>query len=495
VTLLGFTMQPGTLQLRFRSLGLALAEKAEDCQQVTEPRNRSSAHDRHTMRHFATARTAPAAGLRQTTFELSAPLAFFDSASRTPRVARVAPLLPGIMPRPKAPRTSPDVSRLSLRIRFNLVVTVIAAAVIGTLAWLSVRVAEGQAGTAFWFAVSGILIVTLLVDRASRRLVYGRLAHIRETMRRAGAGQLNVRAAIDGRDEIGVIADGLNDMLEGLERLNEAVDVRVEAAAEVFRQRSVEIADSHREMARLSEELARAGRLAALGQAAANMAHQIGTPLNLISGYVQLLIQSSPPDSAAFDRLKAIQDQVAKVTAVVRAALDSSRLPAVPHERANLGALVRRVCQMAGPMLQEAGVEVEVMTPDQPVDLLADPVQLELALLNLISNSVDAMASGGKLTVRLDRMADRLRLEVEDTGGGIPPEMLAHIFDPWVTTKTQGKGTGLGLSIARQVILSHGGTIGADSRPGQGAVFTIDLPAAPEARPRPDEAHAENSRR
>jgi len=245
----------------------------------------------------------------------------------------------------------------------------------------------------------------------------------------------------------------------------------------------------------LSEELARAGRLAALGQAAANMAHQIGTPLNLISTYVQLLIQSTPSDAGSIDRLRAIQDQVAKVTAVVRAALDSSRPPAIPHEQADLGTLVKRVCQMAGPMLEDAGVEIEVMTPDQSVELLTDPVQLELALLNLITNSVDAMASGGKLTVRLERVNERLRLEIGDTGSGIPLELLAHIFDPWVTTKAQGKGSGLGLSIARQVIASHGGTIRVANRSDKGAVFTIDLPAAQGTHPQLDIAHAENSRR
>jgi signal transduction histidine kinase len=354
---------------------------------------------------------------------------------------------------------------------------------------------ERQVEATFWFALSGILIVTLLVDQVARRLMYRRLAHIRETMQRAAAGQLNARVSIDGLDEIGVIARGLNDILKGLERLNEAVDVRVEAATEVFRQKSEKIADSHREMAILSDELARAGRLAALGQAAANMAHQIGTPLNLISTYVQLLIQATPPESSSMDRLKAIQDQVARVTAVVRAALDSSRRPAIPHERADLGTLVRRVCQMAGPILEDAGVQMEVRTPDESVELLTDPVQLELALLNLITNSVDAMASGGKLTARLGRVNDRLRLEIEDTGSGIPPELLPHIFDPWVTTKAQGKGSGLGLSIARQVVTSHGGTIRVDNRPGNGAVFTIDLPAAERIQPQLDVAHAENSGR
>jgi signal transduction histidine kinase len=347
----------------------------------------------------------------------------------------------------------------------------------------------------FWFALSGIVLVTLLVDQAARRLVFRRLAGMREAMQRAATGQLNARMRVDGLDEIGVIARGLNDILQGLERLKDSVDVRVEAATEGFRQKTEEIADSHREMAILSEELARAGRLAALGQAAANMAHQIGTPLNLISTYVQLLIQSIPPESDSIDRLRAIQDQVGKVTAVVRAALDSSRPSTVPHERADLVTLVKRVCQMAGPMLDDAGVQIEVMTPNQSAELLTDPVQLELALLNLITNSVDAMGSGGKLTVRLERADHRLHLEIEDTGSGIPPELLAHVFDPWVTTKAQGKGSGLGLSIARQVVSSHGGTIRAENRPGKGAVFTIDLPAAHGMPPPVDIAHAENSGR
>ena len=150
---------------------------------------------------------------------------------------------------------------------------------------------------------------------------------------------------------------------------------------------------------------------------------------------------------------------------------------------------------MAGPMLEEAGVQIEVVTPNQSAELLTDPVQLELALLNLITNSVDAMESGGKLTVRLERVNERLRLEIEDTGSGVPPDLLAHIFDPWVTTKAQGNGSGLGLSIARQVVTSHGGTIRAQNRPGKGAVFTIELPVAQETSPPVDIANAENSRR
>lgn len=386
-------------------------------------------------------------------------------------------------------------SNLPLRMTFTLSVAVIATGVMSVLMWLSLGVLEGQGAVRFWVTLCAIFLMTLLVDRTAQRLVYRRLTQIRQTLQRAATDDVTARVPIDGLDEIGIISRGLNEILEGLERLNAAVDVRVAAASEVFRQRNMAIVDEHREMAVLSETLARAGRLAALGQAAANMAHQIGTPLNLISGYVQLLMQSSPPASPLVERLSAIQDQVAKVTGVVRAALDSSRPPVLPHERLNLGDLVRRVCHMAGPMVQQASVEVEVITPEPPADVLADPVQLELALLNLVSNSIDAMPTGGRLLVRLSRSDDRLRLDVEDTGAGIPAQLLPHIFEPWVTTKRPGSGTGLGLSIARQVVMSHGGTIRADNRAGQGAALTIDLPAAPDMPAHVERPHAENSGR
>jgi nitrate/nitrite-specific signal transduction histidine kinase len=122
----------------------------------------------------------------------------------------------------------------------------------GVLGWLSLRVFERQVEATVWFALSGVLVVTLLVDQAARLLVYRRLARMRQTMHQAAVGDLSARVPIDGLDEIGVIARGLNDILQGLERLNQAVEVRVEVATEAFRQKNLEIAESHREMAILS---------------------------------------------------------------------------------------------------------------------------------------------------------------------------------------------------------------------------------------------------
>jgi len=123
-------------------------------------------------------------------------------------------------------------------------------------------------------------------------------------------------------------------------------------------------------------------------------------------------------------------------------------------------------------------VTVEVHVEPGLPKIEADTVQLELALLNLVTNAIDAMVEGGKLTLTLSRIGDSIRLEVGDSGPGVPEGLIHTIFEPWVTTKPFGRGTGLGLAIARGVIAAHGGTITVSNRPAGGAVFTVDLPPA-----------------
>ena len=232
-------------------------------------------------------------------------------------------------------------------------------------------------------------------------------------------------------------------------------------------------------MLTLREALARADQLAAVGHMAASVAHQIGTPLNLISGYVQVLREEQDPDSRITRRLEIVQEQIAKVTSIVRTMLDHARRPA-PKEPTDLGELVRRVCEVARPKLDALGVRLDLSAAEVP-PVMADRVQLELALLNLVTNSLDAMPAGGVAAIRVGPGdAGGVRIEVSDDGTGLAPELLPLIFDPWVTTKAPGRGTGLGLSITREVVAAHGGTIAARSEPGAGSTFTIDLPAAPE---------------
>jgi two-component system NtrC family sensor kinase len=182
-----------------------------------------------------------------------------------------------------------------------------------------------------------------------------------------------------------------------------------------------------------------------------------------------------------------MQRQIEQVTLAVRGLLDRARRT-VQRAKVEPAALIDRVLEIAQPRLDRNHVAVAVKAAPQLPHIEADSVQLELALLNLITNAIDAMVEGGSLTVTLTPLDDGVRLEVADSGPGVPEALLPTIFEPWVTTKPYGRGTGLGLAIARGVIEAHGGTIGVSNRPDGGAVFTVDLPATHYVPMRPDAA-------
>jgi signal transduction histidine kinase len=328
-----------------------------------------------------------------------------------------------------------------------------------------------------WFVPPAVIVLTLLVDLLARRLIHGPIGGIRKTMQRVAAGDLSARAPVQRHDEIGAVAQGLNDMLAEMENFNVALQTRVRDATQELRASHAELVESYRRMFALREALARAEQMAAVGQTAASVAHQIGTPLNLISGYVQMLMEEAGEDSRSALRLQIVQEQIQKVTTIVRTMLDHARRP-VPQKPTDAAQMVERVCDLARPKLDAAGVGLE-LTIDRHIPLVtADVVQLELALLNLITNGLDAMPEGGNLAITVAATSSGVRIQVSDTGTGIDPDLLPKIFDPWVTTKTAGHGSGLGLSITRDAVTAHGGTITASSEHGAGATFTIDLPAA-----------------
>ena len=340
-----------------------------------------------------------------------------------------------------------------------------------------------------WFAPAVVLLLTIVIDWFTRRLFHQPISGIHTAMARVGEGDFGARAPVVRPDEIGAMAASLNDMLARLQDLNDALQERVAEATAELRVRNQELVESYQRVFALREALGRAEQMAAVGQMAASVAHQVGTPLNLISGYVQMM-QEEATDPRTARRLASVQEQIGKVASVVRTMLDHARRPDARRPVA-IGTLLQRVADVVRPKLDESRIALKVEADADLPLVEADSEELELALLNLVNNSLDAMPAGGTLSIAARSGAGRVRIDITDSGAGVPASLLPRIFEPWVTTKPPGRGTGLGLSITRDVIARHGGGISAASEPGC-TTFTIDLPAAATAA---ETLHAKDSDR
>jgi signal transduction histidine kinase len=364
-------------------------------------------------------------------------------------------------------------------------------AVVATVSMASVDQVETQGrAVLFQFAIPTIAIVTLLIDVVMRRLIHRPIGELRRTIQRVSAGDLSSRAAIFRHDELGTVATGLNGMLGQLDRANDVLQQKVADATAELRLRNAELEESNQRMLALREALTRAERMAAVGQMAASVAHQVGTPLNLVSGYVQMIREDKQTDPGVRERLRIVETQLSQVTHVLRTVLDRAREPSSRIPIA-VAALIDRACTIARPRAARSGVALDAFSSVDlgPIEIRGDAAQLEIALLSLMTNAIDAMPNGGTLRVRGSQDDGWVRLEVSDTGHGISPELMPRLFDPWVTTKPEGRGTGLGLGIVREVVHTHGGRITAHSTPGEGATFVIELPAIVQAGPISDSAH------
>ncbi|MBI5520631.1 MAG: PAS domain-containing protein [Desulfovibrio sp.] len=231
-----------------------------------------------------------------------------------------------------------------------------------------------------------------------------------------------------------------------------------------------------REIKRLQEQVRRNERLSALGNLAAGIAHEIRNPLSSIKGFATFLagkIQEEGPDK---DAARTMIQEVDRLNRVVSELLEFARPGQPVLKTGDVNAVIARALRLCGSDAAARGVEVrfepDVWLPPAPVDA----ERLTQALLNLFLNAIQAMDKGGVLTVSARAEGDpaRLALRVADTGVGMPPEVLANIFNPYFTTRSAG--TGLGLAIVHRVVEGHGGEIKVESQPSQGTVFTLLLP-------------------
>jgi PAS domain S-box-containing protein len=229
---------------------------------------------------------------------------------------------------------------------------------------------------------------------------------------------------------------------------------------------------------RAEQEMQRADRLALVGQLAAGLAHEIGTPLNIIAGNAELLRQDLLAQNLAVVELETIVAQADRITHLMERLLAFARAKEQQTEPVPLHAPLSRALQLMEPRFRREAITVVVEVPAELPLVWGVSDQLEQVFLNLIVNAWHAMPTGGTVTIRARPTDDRqVQIAFQDTGCGMSPEALTRAFEPFYSTKGD-QGTGLGLAICRQIVDNHRGTIHLDSTPGAGTTVTITLPWA-----------------
>jgi signal transduction histidine kinase len=222
--------------------------------------------------------------------------------------------------------------------------------------------------------------------------------------------------------------------------------------------------------ARVAEELASTATLVA------GLAHEIGTPMNVIQGHTELL-ESAISDTKARERLEIIRKQVERISNIIRTLLNVSR-PRQPNRMPlHLDEVLDTTLSFVQEKLRRRAIVLDRSFEETP-QIRADADKLQQLFLNLLLNAADSMPEGGSLTVTLRPSgSDGIEVRIRDTGKGMPPQKVERIFDPFFTTKPAGEGHGLGLVVAKGIVVDHDGEIDVTSTPGEGTEFRIRLPS------------------
>jgi len=341
------------------------------------------------------------------------------------------------------------------------------------------QISDRERSVFLWVTAASALALALLFTLVLGPMLARPLSRLAEVMGRVESGALDAPRVpgAERTDEVGVVARGLEAMLARVQNFNAELRSRIDEA-------TVDLARKNRALAELNDLLVAARRdltakerLAALGQLSGTIAHELGNPLNAMSGRVQLLARDPACPADVRAELGAIEGEVKRMTAIIRRFLDSARALTPTPEPVHVAALVEEAVSLSLSAEARARLRVERVVPEELGRVVTDPGLVRHVLTNFISNAVDAMPAGGALTVAAERRGEQLALSVADTGEGIAPEERRRIFEPFYSTKPAGRGTGLGLAICREIAAALKGRIDVESEPGRGSTFTLVVPA------------------
>jgi len=271
----------------------------------------------------------------------------------------------------------------------------------------------------------------------------------------------------------------VQDAAQQLERDTSTVSLPADADMEQIDQQLERVVSRVTEVSgqlqKQQQEMLRAQQLAAVGQLAASVAHEVRNPLTAIKLLVEAALRTNKPRPFTPENLKVVHGEILRLEQIVQNFLDFARPPALQRQRCDVRDLVQRAASLVKARARQQHVDLVLRCPEAPTEAAVDVNQFCTVLVNLLLNALDAMPRGGQLTVTLEAGVSELGCQVEDTGEGIDPEMAEQLFTPFSSTKETGSG--LGLSICRRIIEEHGGRIAGGNREGGGACFTFRLPA------------------
>lgn len=287
---------------------------------------------------------------------------------------------------------------------------------------------------------------------------------------RVGRGDLGYRILVRTKDEIGALGVAMNQMCDDLEHARAQVAAETSARVEAI------------------DQLRHADRLKTVGTLASGVAHELGTPLNVIDGYAELIRDDAAAPEAVREHAVVISRQAKRIARIVRQLLDFARHGGLRTATSDVRLVARETLGMLEPLARKRSVTTEFTEPTGDSRALIDSDRLQQVLANIGVNGLQAMPAGGRLALRVDRMrarspiagsveCDYLRVQIEDTGTGMRAETADRVFEPFFTTKDVGDGTGLGLSVAYGIIADYGGWIDVRSEPGRGSCFSVYVPA------------------
>jgi len=246
------------------------------------------------------------------------------------------------------------------------------------------------------------------------------------------------------------------------------------------------IFDNVTERAELEQQLLQADKLSSIGLLAAGVAHEVNTPLAVISTYAQMLAKQITGDDPKAKLLEKIAKQTFRASEIVNSLLNFSRTSKTEYEEVDLNRVIRDTLSLIEHQLDKARVRVEFTPAPGEMVIRGNSGKMQQVFLNLFLNARDAMDGGGTLGVHCSAEDKTAKISISDSGHGIQPEDLPRIFDPFFTTKGAKRGTGLGLSVTYGIVREHGGTIDAHSDPGRGARFELLFPLLRPASPAHD---------